>query len=195
MTKTRSVTGSMLILTCCVFAALAAAPAVADVQKGTGEFGIDLGLMDFDSDLADTGARFALRGGYYFTDVIGLEIQGSYAVASEDATNDPELLSLHGNAVVNFPHKRNLVPYFLVGIGGAKLDFGPTDDTGLSGQVAGGARFYGSKGNFGLRFEGGAQWVDTFDDETLNWHLTLGFTWTVGGPHPHDPAPKTYFNP
>ena len=72
------------------------------------------------------------------------------------------------------------------------FDVGAVDDTGASAQLLGGARFYGQKGNFGIRLEGGAQWIDAFDETWTNYMLNLGFTWTIGGPHPHDvPAMTT----
>ena len=188
MMTTKRLKRSFTLMAALVLSAVFAAPTHADVEKGTGEVGIDIGYTDFDS--GGTGPRFAFRGGYFFTDVIGLEGMLSYTSTS-DESDDLELYTGYVNAVVNFRHKRNLVPYFALGIGGARMDLGPVDDTGLTAQALGGARFYGQKGNFGFRLEGGLQWVDTFDRSTANWNMSFGFTWTVGGPHPHDaPGPR-----
>ena len=184
MTKQR-LTRSFTLMAALALCAVLAAPTHADVEKGTGEVGIDIGYTDFDSDVGSTGMRFAFRGGYFFTDVIGLEGMLSYTSASEESETSPELYTAYVNAVVNFRHKRNLVPYFALGIGAAQMDIGPVDDSGPTAQALGGARFYGQKGKFGFRLEGGLQWVDTFDESTANWNMSFGFTWTVGGPHPH----------
>jgi hypothetical protein len=178
-----------LIAALALFAALGA-PAHADVEKGTGEFGLDFGFTEFDSAIGGNGPRLAARLGYYFTDVIGLEAMVCHSDSSDNDGVSAELTAAYANAVVNVPVKRNLVPYFLVGVGGAELDTGVADDTGVTMQALGGARFFGQQGKVGIRFEAGLVWVDAFDEDTTHWNLNVGLTWTIGGPHPHDAPDK-----
>jgi len=165
------------------FGLLAVLPAHADLRKGNGEVGFDLGFTDFDSDLtgsSDAGARLDLRAGYMFTDLFQLEGLIGYS-----GLDDGDLETAFVDAVFNFRTSPRLMPYFLIGAGGARMGLNSLDDTGLAGQVAGGFRGFGADGRIGLRLELGAMVLELFDETTTQVNFTFGFTFGLGQHHAH----------
>jgi hypothetical protein len=68
-----------LVLAIGLFAGI---PSHADLRKGNGEVGFDLGFTDFDSELTGSsqgGLRFDVRAGYVFSDLFELEGLGTTA--------------------------------------------------------------------------------------------------------------------
>jgi len=181
----------LLPVTLCL-ALLGAAPAWAGLDAKNGELGFDLGYTHFDSDVSDKGAaRFNFRGGYCFNKLFELEGQGA-GMASEDTGGFADLYTVltidFVNAVFNFhPSNKEIVPYVLVGIGHATLEFdldpGPkVDDSGVAYQIAGGSRFFfGAKHRVAVRVELSVIDEDTFDQTSTHVSLTGGFTWRLGG--------------
>src|SRR6059036_2849460 len=162
-----------------------ATPAAADIGKGNGEIGFDLGFTNFDSKVSgENGGRFVFRGGYHFTDLFQLEGQdGASATTENVAGTDVDTLLVNG--VFNFhPKKATIVPYVLVGAGFAHTEFddgSKIDDNGFAYQVAGGARFFfGKKDQVAVRVEISAINEDTFDETSTHTNLIGGFTWRLG---------------
>lgn len=158
-------------------------PSHADLRKGNGEVGFDLGLTNFDSDLtgeSQGGFRFDLRAGYMFSDLFELEGLIGYS-----GVDDGDLETAFVDAVFNFRTSPRLMPYFLIGAGGARMGLDSNDDTGLAGQIAGGFRGFGDDGRIGLRLELGAMVLDLFDETTTQVNLTFGFTFGLGRHHAH----------
>ena len=165
------------------FGLLAVLPAHADLRKGNGEVGFDLGFTSFDSDLtgsAEGGARIDLRAGYMFTDLFQLEGLIGYS-----GVENGDLETAFVDAVFNFRTSPRLMPYFLIGAGGARMGLNSQDDTGVAGQVAGGVRGFGADGRIGLRLELGAMVLDLFDQTTTQVNFTFGFTFGLGQQHAH----------
>jgi len=178
--KLRALPAALIVM------ALMIAPAAADTRKGGGDVGIDLGLISFDSDVTDnTGVHLGIRAGYMATDLF--QIEGQFGWSTH---NDVDLVTGFANGVFNFRSGRRVMPYFLVGVGGARLDLGDLDDTGIAVQTAGGVKTFGEKGRVGLRLELGAMGIDTFDDETVHWTLSGGFVFDLGSHHYHPPKQR-----
>jgi opacity protein-like surface antigen len=168
-----------------------AAPTWAGLDAKNGELGFDFGYAHFDSDVSDKGAaRFNFRGGYCFTKLFELEGEG-VGIVSQD-TGFPDVTTALSvdfvNAVFNFhPSNKAVVPYVLVGVGHATLEFdldpGPdVDDSGVAYQLAGGSRFFfGDKKRVAVRVELSLIDEDTFDETSTHVSLTGGFTWRLGG--------------
>jgi hypothetical protein len=173
---------------------LVSAPVRAEVNRGNGEIGFDVGFTDFASKAGTAAApRLAFRFGYQVSNLFQIEGQP----ASADTLESDESVKLTNafiNGVFNLHPSRNLVPYFLLGAGAARLDLDVADDSSEALQFAGGSRFFGTTGQFGLRAGIGWTWDDTFDETTSNWGLRLGLTWRLGADrNPAAPAkPYSY---
>jgi hypothetical protein len=160
-------------------------PAQADVRKGNGEVGFDLGVTSFEDEISDSAAtRFSLRAGLMFSSIF--ELEGQLAVSDR---SDVNLSSGFVNLVFNFTTGDRLMPYFLLGGGAARLDLDSADSTGGAGQFAGGFRAFGGEGRVGLRLELGAIVADHFDEARIYPQGTIGFTFVLGSHHNHR-APK-----
>jgi opacity protein-like surface antigen len=168
-------------------AVLLASPALAGIGKGNGEIGFDFGVTDFDSNVSDDDAgRFVIRGGYFLTDLF--EIEAHYAVSvTDEVFGDATLTTFFGDATFNFRPSENIVPYALVGVGWAELDFdlvlfvGNIDDSALAYQAGGGSRFFfGKTKRVAVRVELTAISEDTFDESSTHINLVAGFTWRLG---------------
>ena len=159
--------------------------AVAGIGEGNWEVGFDLGVTDFDSDVADdTGFYFDVRGGYFFGDTFQLEGQISDS-STEEGPFDISLTSLFVNAVFNFHPKEHIVPYVLLGVGSTTLDIeafgGSLDDDAVGYQVAVGSRFFvGSRKKMAVRVELIGLSEDSFDDRSRHLSLVAGLSWRLG---------------
>jgi len=161
---------------------LATGTALAGDGARVWEIQWNVGYTEFDRDIGDAGFRTTIRGGYHFTKIFELnaEIGGSFDV--EAAGTKAPLYTGFLNAVFNFPGSNGrAVPYFLVGGGWAAVDLGTFDDSGVAYQAAVGGSFYGEQRRVGLRLELGAMGADLFNQTTLNWNITGGFTSRIGG--------------
>lgn len=160
---------------------LIASPARADVRKGGGEVGFDVGSTQFDSSFSDSpGARVVLRAGYFASNLF--EIEGQLGVANR---SDVTIYTGFVDGVFNFRPGDRLTAYFLLGVGGANVDLDSADDTGLAGQLAGGFRAWGEEGRIGLRLELGVMVLDTFDETSTSLNGTVGLTFDLGKQHNH----------
>lgn len=177
------------LLICALAGFLATGAAGAGIGGGNGELGLDIGQLEFDSDvLGEPGVYVTLRGGYHVTDLF--QIEGQFAEANERAevfglTADTTLELIMVNGVFNFhPHER-IVPYVLVGAGWASLDqefFGSTtDDDSAAYQIAGGSRFFlGRGGRTALPVEASLVREDTFGNGSTHTGVIVGLTWRLG---------------
>ena len=177
---------SLLVVTLFVFAV----PALAAIQEGNGELGMDVGSTKIDSDTGfDSGTSLAVRGGYFFNHNFELEGQ----LASTTDTVDQAGTSVDGtfrtymvNGVYNFKTPKEIVPYVLAGVGLADTS---VDASGLSAsdnstafQVGGGSRFYfGKEKRAAFRVDVSMIQQSTFDTTTTNTNISAGFTWRLGG--------------
>ena len=100
---------------------------------------------------------------------------------------DATLLTLHLNGIFNFHVDDEVVPYALLGVGVAKVEFEnlfgfDVDDNSGSAQVGGGSRFFlGRQKKVAARVELSFLREDTFDfDEAVHVNLVGGFTWRLG---------------
>ena len=89
------------------------------------------------------------------------------------------------NGVFNFYHSPGgrIVPYVLVGVGSATLDFPLSNesDSGRAYQVAGGSRFFfGERDKVAFRLEIGQIVAEVFDETTRHSNVIVGFTWRLG---------------
>jgi len=176
-----------------VIGLLAGLPAAADVRKGNGEVGFDFGFTDFDSDFTGgdgAGGRIDVRVGYLLSNLF--EIEGLVGYTGLD---DGDLGTAFVNGVFNFHSGPRLMPYLLLGVGGARMEFDSVDDNGAAGQIAAGVRAFGGEGRIALRMELGAMVLDLFDETTAQVNFTVGFTFGLGQHHSHRaPRQRKAFN-
>ena len=181
-----------LVLVPCLLVILTV-PAEAGIGQGNGEIGFGFGFMDFDSNInAETGGRFAIRGGSHFTNLFQLEGQILSANATDFvrpgyAVQNTSMGAFLVNGVFNFHASEVVVPYALVGVGRvAVLDLTPFssgdfDEDGPAFQAAGGVRlFFGQKKRAAVRIELSLLRDETFDESSTHTSLTVGFTWRIG---------------
>ena len=176
---------SWILLTLALVTVISA-PALADIQKGNFEFGMDAGYMKFDPDFRDsTGWGLNLRAGYFFTRHV--ELEGQFLVyATSEGSVDSGVLGLFANAVYSFRPAKRIVPYMYIGLGWVSLDFSIgwetlADDTTLGYQGGVGARFFLDKNKrFGLRGELSTLLEDTFDERKNHSTLAVGFVIRFG---------------
>ena len=162
------------------------APALADIQKGNVEFGMDAGYMQFDPEVSDsTGWGLNLRAGYFFTRHVELEGQFLIYVTSEGPV-DIGVLGLFANTVYSFRPAKRIVPYVYLGLGWTRLDFSIDwetlgDDTTIGYQGGVGGRFFLDKTKrLGLRGEVSTLFEDTFDERKNYSTLAVGFVIRLG---------------
>ncbi|HVR44097.1 MAG TPA: outer membrane beta-barrel protein [Thermoanaerobaculia bacterium] len=160
---------------------LAVPQAWAQLAPGDLEVGIDGGIISLDSAAGDdTEAIFGIRGGFMATPRFGFEIE--YKIA--EAPLDSDLSTWMGNVLYNFGSYGSLDPFAYAGFGLALLEtegvFGqPVDDKGLAWQGGVGARmFFGAR--FGVRFQAGALYENTFDAGSTHVVATAGLTVRLG---------------
>jgi outer membrane protein with beta-barrel domain len=167
------------------------APALAEIQKGNGEIGMDFGSTDYDSDTGlDSSDSLSLRGGYFMSSLF--QIEGQY-ITSDAENNDfgttieasTDVMMVNG--VFNFqPGKKAITPYVLVGLGRADVSVdipgASVDDSGMAYQIAGGSRFFfGKAKRAAIRVDLSRVTQDTFDETTTNTTFAGGFSWRLGG--------------
>lgn len=170
-----------------VVGALTPAPAHAGLGKGNGEVGFAFGFTQFDDNVTDdSGGRFDIRGGYMFSKLFQLEGQVTASVVPEveGSPIDLSLSSFFVNGVFNFYPGPQTVPYALVGVGSATLEFSDgisIDDSSNSWQVAAGSRFFfGKSKRPAFRVELSYQSEDTFDESSNHLSMVFGFSWRLG---------------
>jgi hypothetical protein len=169
---------------------VSATPALAGIGKGNGEIGFDFGATRFDPNVSGLSAgRLTLRGGYHFSRLFELEAESSasahYNWNLQNTTRaDVVLTTLFANGVFNFHSKGgNVVPYVLVGLGTATLDFpfANTHDSGMARQGGGGCRFFfGGRHGAAFRLQVSRLTEKTFDVTSNHWNWVAGFTWRLG---------------
>ena len=166
------------------------APALAGIEKGQGEVGVDYGQTSYDNDGAefDSSDSLSLRGGYFFTNLFQLE--GQY-INSDTTVEDFDGVKastdiMMVNGVFNFMPGKEIKPYVLVGLGQASTDidaegFGSVDDSGTAYQIGAGSRFFfGKTKRAAFRFDVSMINQDTFEEETTNTTVAGGFTFRLG---------------
>ena len=84
-----------------VLAVLCATPVSADVEKGTGEVGIDVGYTELDNKIGNAGARFSFRGGYHFTDTLQLDSRGETSGITIKLDEDAEAVEVNARIVAD----------------------------------------------------------------------------------------------
>lgn len=164
-------------------------PALAGIDKGNGEIGIDYGNTDYDSDTGlDSSDTLSLRGGYFMTRLF--QVEGQYI--SADAKTDVLGTDLKAstdimmvNGVFNFHPNNEITPYVLVGMGRADVAVdmpgASTDDSGMAYQIAAGSRFFfGKSKRAAFRVDLSRVTQDTFDESTTNTTFAGGFAWRLG---------------
>jgi opacity protein-like surface antigen len=167
---------------------LAAVPALAAIEKGNGELGVDVGSTQMDSDTGfDSGTSLAVRGGYFFNPA--WELEGQMASASSDTdvagTNvDGTFRTYMVNGVYNFKTPKAIVPYVLAGVGMADAEVEAnglsTSDNATAFQVGGGSRFYfGKEKRAAIRVDI-SMIQQQFDTTINNTNISAGFTWRLG---------------
>ena len=167
------------------------APALAGIEKGNGEIGVDYGSTSYDNDAAefDSSDSLSLRGGYFFTNLFQLEGQfiSSDTTVSDLGSNvkaSTDIMMVNG--VFNFMPGKEIKPYVLVGLGQASTDidaegFGSVDDSGTAYQIGAGSRFFfGKSKRAAFRFDVSMINQDTFEEETTNTTVAGGFTFRLG---------------
>ena len=166
------------------------APALAGIEKGQGEVGVDYGQTSYDNDAAefDSSDSLSLRGGYFFTNLFQLE--GQYINSDttiEDISNvkaSTDIMMVNG--VFNFMPGKEIKPYVLVGVGQANVDVdvdgvGSVDDSGTAYQIGAGSRFFfGKAKRAAFRFDVSMINQDTFEDTQTNTTVAGGFTFRLG---------------
>jgi opacity protein-like surface antigen len=163
-------------------------PALAGIEKGQGEVGVDYGSTSYSNDAADfdTSDSLSLRGGYFFTNLFQLEgqyISSDTTVTDFDAKASTDIMMVNG--VFNFMPGKEIKPYVLVGIGQAstdvKDDFNSVDDSGTAYQIGAGSRFFfGKSKRTAFRFDVSMINQDTFEEATTNTTVAGGFTFRLG---------------
>jgi opacity protein-like surface antigen len=178
---------SVRILLVAVAISMATGLAVGGIGGGNGEIGFDFGFAQLDDEVSgDSGGRFSIRGGYFFTDLFQLEGQSAAIVVSEaEGTNiDISLSTFFINAVFNFHPSDQLVPYALVGYGTANLEFsngGSIDDNSGAWQVAAGTRFFiGKSKRASVRVDLSYMSEETFDESPSHFSAVGGLSWRLG---------------
>jgi hypothetical protein len=170
---------------------LAGSPALAGIGKGNGEIGFDFGATSFDSEVSSKAAgRLVFRGGYHFSKWFELEGESSVSAHVDyrgtlNRRADIVLQTLFLNAVLSLHSQSgNVVPYLLLGMGRASLDFprANLEDSGAAKQFGVGCRFFfGDAGRAAFRLQAGRLMEDTFDETSTHTNYVAGFTWRLGG--------------
>jgi len=165
-------------------------PALAGIEQGNGEIGVDYGSTSYDNDAAefDSSDSLSLRGGYFFTNLFQLEGQfiSSDTTVSDLGSNvkaSTDIMMVNG--VFNFMPGKEIKPYVLVGLGQAstdvKDDFNSVDDSGTAYQIGAGSRFFfGKSKRTAFRFDVSMINQDTFEEATTNTTVAGGFTFRLG---------------
>jgi opacity protein-like surface antigen len=165
-------------------------PALAAIQQGNGELGVDFGQQQFDSNTGfDTGTSLGLRGGYFFNK--NVELEGQLASSSETVDQagtsvDGHFRSYMVNGVYNFNTPKDIVPYALAGVGIADNSVdaaGVTaSDSGTAFQIGAGSRFYfGKAKKAAFRVDLSMIRENTFNENSTHTNASAGFTWRLGG--------------
>jgi hypothetical protein len=184
-----------MAIVCMCAAVLAGTPALAGIGKGNGEIGFDFGATSFDGEVSSkAGGRLVFRGGYHFSKWFELEGESSVSAHVDyrgtlNRRADIVLQTLFLNAVLSLHSKSgNVVPYLLLGMGRASLDFprANLEDSGAAKQFGVGCRFFfGDAEQVAFRLQVGRLMEDTFEDifNETNAHMNYvaGFTWRLGG--------------
>jgi opacity protein-like surface antigen len=174
---------------CVVVSAMA--PVVADIGKGNGEIGVDLGWIELDSDFVeDRALGLAVRGGYFFTDLLEIEGQLSSFYTTDILSEDVTFRTFFVDAVFNFRPSENIVPYALLGVGLVNQDIDPTsgpwpgddaDDSSSAYLLGGGSRFFlGKQKKIAIRAELTFLGESTFDQSSTHARFLVGVTWRLG---------------
>jgi opacity protein-like surface antigen len=169
----------------------AMAPVTAGIGKGNGEIGVDLGWIELDSDFVeDRALGLAVRGGYFFTDLLEVEGQLGSFYTTDIFSEDLTFRTFFVDAVFNFRPTENIVPYALVGVGMVNQDIDPTsgpwpgddtDDSSSAYLLGGGSRFFlGKNKKIAIRAELTFLGEDTFDQSSTHARILVGVTWRLG---------------
>jgi opacity protein-like surface antigen len=166
-------------------------PASAGIGKGNGEIGVDVGWLELDSDFVeDRALGLAVRGGYFFTDLLEVEGQLSSFYTTDIFSEDLTFRTFFINVVFNFRPTENIVPYALGGVGLVNQDIDPTsgpwpgddaDDSSSAYLLGGGSRFFlGKKKKIAIRAELTFLGENTFDQSSTHARIVVGVTWRLG---------------
>lgn len=161
------------------------APAMAGIEKGQGEVGVDYGSASYDSDVDgaefDSSDSLSLRGGYFFTNLFQLE--GQYINSDIAIENAPDKISsdtMMVNGVFNFMPGKEIKPYVLVGVGQTNVDVDTSDDSATAYQIGAGSRFFfGKAKRAAFRFDVSMINQD-FEEKLTNTTVAGGFTFRLG---------------
>jgi hypothetical protein len=163
------------LVTLVLFTLLAAVPAFAQLEAG-----VDLGIINFDSEIADgTEPIFRGRVGWMITPL--LEVEGEAFAASTDL--DTDVSGFFGNAIFNFGGANAFQPYLLAGAGQVTVESAPflgtssIEDESFAWQAAAGGRWYFTDSRrWALRFQAGVMNEETFDESSLHVVATAGLS-------------------
>jgi hypothetical protein len=161
-------------------------------NDGKGEIGFGVGQTDVSSDTAgiDSAQVLGVRGGYHLNNQ--WQVEGQFSSASDSGSIsgtdvDTTMRLYMVNGVMNFhPHKKEIVPYVMAGIGRAdvSVDAGGTtaSDDSVALQIGGGTRiFFGKSKTMAFRADLSLLRDTTFDDSSTLTTVTAGITWKLGG--------------
>lgn len=203
MTMKESLAGLATVATL----ALAAAPAIAQVEPATHEVQVYAGEL-FGDDITDTAISgqkptldddltYGFRYGYNFTESWGIELSLGFNpnsvtdLAGGDV--DIDVSTLDVDAVWHFNPQSRFVPYVTAGVGYATADLDRSlqgtvngqpvsieDDSGFTLNAGVGAKYYATD-RLLLRLEARYRYldglVDSFDDSLNTFETTLGVGW------------------
>jgi|GEM_PF-1636570 len=161
------------------------ASAWAQVRPGSFELGLNVGVLRVGEQLDGISdhVRTELRGGWFLRHDIELEAQAVHV----DLIREPRLDAVFLNGIVSFHPAATIEPYFLAGVGVARLDHYAIEESssarhdGTAMQIAVGGRFFpGSRRQWGARLE--LSWMDedTLGDFRSRTGLTVGLFWRPG---------------
>jgi opacity protein-like surface antigen len=183
---------ALLVVLALAAPAFAGSPGNKNHSGNGGEIGFGVGQTDVSSDTAgiDSAQVLGVRGGYHLNNQF--QVEGQFASASDSGSIsgtdvDTTMRLYMVNGVMNFhPHKKEIVPYVMAGIGRAdvSVDAGGTtaSDDSVAYQIGGGTRiFFGKSKTMAFRADLSMLRDTTFSDSSTLTTVTAGITWKLGG--------------
>lgn len=168
-----------------VLAAAMTAPSISHAQRaGTFEVGIfpTIAYPDRTLDLDNARAGPGARIGFFLTDRIALEAEGSWVPTESDAGLDVKYIPLHARAVFNFPAGEHVG--FLLGAGYAYSRFDDEYDFSDHGPSGNAGIRLGVGELVSLRLDVYVDYVASPDNgaaENWHWGIQPGLSFMLGG--------------
>jgi outer membrane protein OmpA-like peptidoglycan-associated protein len=168
-----------------VLAAAMSAPSISHAQRaGTFEVGIfpTIAYPDRTLDLDNARAGPGARIGFFLTDRIALEAEGSWVPTESDAGLDVKYIPLHARAVFNFPAGEHVG--FLLGAGYAYSRFDDEYDFSDHGPSGNAGMRLGLGELTSIRLDIYVDYVASPDNgaaENWHWGIQPGLSFMLGG--------------